>query len=158
MSYYVKNVEVNNTPINNFENSFTTEEAYDDTLRDIDSSVLSTTIQYKRDIRNEISKALLLAEEITDAQFESFILFIRQLLEVELICPGLLNEISVTTSEESELIFYRKTQSGVYFLSIDSDGDILLNFTGYKLGFETTRYNFGNEIDFENLVYHFLVR
>ena len=70
MSYQVQSISLGQSPIIDFDDSFTMDEVYDETLSELDNSPSSTT-QYYNHIQNQISKAFLEAQEITENQFES---------------------------------------------------------------------------------------
>jgi hypothetical protein len=145
------------SPSDNYFDSFTTSEAYNEKLEILDETE-SVTTQYNKTLKNQISQALLLTFELTTPQFDTLIDFVFAIVKIEQECDCKFNGIGVTPSVENEIVFHRKSQQGISTISIDLDGDILLNFTGFKKGFETERYQFGVVNDFEILVYHFLAR
>lgn len=140
-----------------FDTTITTSEAYHQQLEFLDESE-SYTIQYSNTLKNQISKSLVLKFELTDKQFENIISILSGFIYIEKENDCELKGIKVSSSEEDEVVFYRKSDNGISLLSIDSDGDILYNFTGFKIGFLTERYICGENIDFEKLIYSFLSR
>ena len=122
-----------------------------------ESVVGALTIKYIDDFVGKIFTASLNLNEITDVQFRSLLEIVAHLHYIEEQCQNCLTkDIDVVASVEGEFCFYRKSEKGLSLLSIDEDGDILFNFTGYKEGFLTNRYNESNSIDFEKIVYDFL--
>lgn len=144
-------------PEEDYYSTITTSEAYNKGLEILNDNE-SITTHYNNSLKNRISQALLLTFELTDNQLRALLSFILAIAKIEQECNCELRDIDLTPSVENEIVFFRKSQLGVSILSIDSDGDLLLNFTGFKTGFETDRYIFGEEIDFEKLIYNFLSR
>ncbi len=158
MNYLAEYDSVINSPIEGYENSITTGEAYNKNLESLNESD-SATIQYNSsNLKKRISQSLLLNSEITEHQFQALVSFIMAIIEIEESCDCELKDIKVSPSVENEIVFYRKSIVGVSILSIDTDGDLLYNFTGYKNGFDTQRYPFNDQVDFEKLIYYFLSR
>lgn len=140
-----------------YNDTITTSEAYTKRFESFDEYE-SITIQYKNSLKNQISQALLLKFELSNEQLESLLSFLYAIIEIEQTCECEIKGIQVTSSIENEIVFYRKSLLGVSLLSIDSDGDLLFNFTGFKTGFTTESYNYGEVADFEKLIYNFLSR
>lgn len=122
-----------------------------------ESTVGALTIKYIHDFASKIFTASLKLEEITEPQFDSLLHIVSHLHDTEEKCQNCLTkDIDIVASVEGEFCFYRKTEKGVSLLSIDKDGDILFNFTGYKEGFRTNQYFFVDEVDYEKIIYNFL--
>lgn len=140
-----------------FDSTITTSEAYHRQLEVLDESE-SFTIHYSNTLKKQISQSLLLKFELSALQFESIISILVAIIQIEDKCDCELKDIKISSSEDEEIVFHRKSQNGISILSIDSDGDILYNFTGFKTGFVTERYIYGENTDFEKLIYSFLSR
>lgn len=138
-------------------NTVTTSEAYNKQLEDLAEND-SITLQYGNNLESKISQLQLLAFEISKEQLETLLQFIYALIKLEETYDLEFEGIEMTSSLENEIIFFRKSLLGISMISVDHDGDLLFNFTGFKSGFDTKRFSFGDNIDFEQLIYHFFSR
>lgn len=157
MNLYLENPSIVGYLDEDFDTTITTSEAYHQQLEVLDESE-SFTIHYSNTLKNQISKSLLLKFELSDNHLENIISILLAIVQIEEESDCELKGIKVSASEEDEIVFYRKSQNGISILSIDSDGDILYNFTGFKTGFFTERFVYGENTDIEKLIYSFLSR
>lgn len=139
----------------NINSSITTSDAYNESLSLIDEDQI-VTVNYSNSISNQIKHLLFLNCDPTDFQLNTLFVVLEEFLKVEKIGANILGKFNISGSVEDEIVFTRTSALGVTLLSIDSDGDILFNFTGFKSGFDTRRYLYNEETDFENLIYIFL--
>lgn len=137
--------------------SITTSQAYNENLNYIDEDEI-VTIYYRNTITNQLKHLLFLNYDPTENQINALLDILFEFFKIEDLGANILGKIDISDSVENEIVFSRSSTLGVTLLSIDSDGDLLFNFTGFKNGFDTKHYSYTEEIDFENLIYLFLSR
>lgn len=155
MSYSIDFNNVNSDSILGLGESVTTDCLYKTTHIEPISGAITT--QYVRDLKHKVKRAITKAGgAITEPQKEVLSMVIAYILDLEAYCGSILSKyLRIEYSVEDEYCIYRKSTRGVSLIAIDTDGDLMFNFTGYNGEFQTDRYTF-QELDLEAVTYSFL--
>jgi hypothetical protein len=119
----------------------------------VENTTGALTTSYGNDLEGQLNKTIQ-KSNVTDNQLSALQVLVTTLLELEKINSTSFNtRIEVAT--DNEIVISRRSSNGISIISVDSFGDIMVNFAGYVLAGKTNFYDF-SDYDPEAVVFDFL--